>query len=48
MKFDEKNLLPPVKISKKWMKFCKNGVKVLKNHRNLERCKGKNVDLEKC
>ena len=42
------NLLPPLKISKKCMKFCKNGAKVLKNHRNLEWCKGKNVELEKC
>ena len=42
------NLLPLVKISKKSLKFCKSAAKVLKNHRNLEWCKGKNVELEKC
>ena len=41
------NRLPPLKI-KKCMKFCKNGAKVLKNRRNPEWCKGKNVELEKC
>ena len=28
--------------------FAKNSAKVLKNQRNLEWCKGKNVELEKC
>jgi len=50
LKFDEKTAksAAPLKMSKKCMKFCKNGAKVLKNHRNLEWCKGKNVELEKC
>jgi hypothetical protein len=48
--FDEKmqNLRPPLKTSKIWVNFCKKWCKGLKNHRNLEWCKGKNVELEKC
>ena len=47
--FDEKlqNLPSLSKINKNFVEFCKNGAKVLKNHRNLEWCKGKNVDLAK-
>ena len=48
-KFDEnlQNLPSLSKINKNCAEFCKNGAKVLKNHRNLEWCKGKNVDLVK-
>ena len=49
-KFDEnlQNLPSSLsKINKNCAEFCKNGAKVLKNHRNLEWCKGKNVDLVK-
>ena len=42
------NQLPPLKMREKCMKFCKNGAKVLKNHRNQEWCKGKDVEFEKC
>ena len=50
LKFDEKLrkiccLL--TKSTKIISNFAKNGAKVLKNHRNLEWCKGKNVELEK-
>ena len=47
--FDEnlQNLPSLSKINKTCAEFCKNGAKVLKNHRNLEWCKGKNVDLVK-
>ena len=34
-----------MKFSEHCVKFCKIGAKVLKNQRNLEWCKGKNVDL---
>ena len=42
-KFDEnlQNLPSLSKINKNCAEFCKNGAKVLKNHRNLEWCKGK-------
>ena len=48
-KVDEnlQNLPSLSKINKNFAEFCKNGAKVLKNHRNLEWCKGKNVDLVK-
>ena len=48
-KFDEnlQNLPSLSKINKNCAEFCKTGAKVLKNHRNLEWCKGKNVDLVK-
>ena len=48
-KFDEnlQNLPSLSKINKNFAEFCKNSAKVLKNHRNLEWCKGKNVDLVK-
>ena len=48
-KFDEnlQNLPSLSKINKNCAEFCKNGAKVLKNHRDLEWCKGKNVDLVK-
>ena len=48
-KFDEKlqNLPSPLKINKNCVEFCKHGATVLKHHRNLEWCKGKNVDLVK-
>ena len=42
-----KNLLSPLKFSEKCVNFCKIGAKVPKNQRNLEWCKGKNVELEK-
>ena len=49
-KFDEKlqNLLSPKKINKNCIEFAQNSAKVLKNQRNLEWCRGKNVELEKC
>ena len=42
-KFDEnlQNLPSLSKINKNFAEFCKNYAKVLKNHRNLEWCKGK-------
>ena len=50
LKFDEKlqNLLSPKKSTRIASNFAKNSAKVLKNQRNLEWCKGKNVELEKC
>ena len=49
LKFDEnlQNLLSPVKIHKKFGKFCKKLCKGLKNHRNLEWCKGKKCRARK-
>ena len=49
LKFDEKlqNLPSPKKINKNCIEFAKNNAKVLKNQRNLEWCKGKNVEREK-
>ena len=35
------NLLSPLKIHKKFAKFCKKWCEGSKNHRNLELCKGK-------
>ena len=48
-KFDEnlQNLPSALKINKSCAEFCKNGAKVLKDHKNLEWCKGKHGDLVK-
>jgi len=50
VKFDEKTAKSAASSENQQKKhdICKNGAKVLKNHRNLEWCKGKNVELEKC
>ena len=47
--FDEnlQSLSSRLKINKNCIAFCKNCAEVLKIRRNLERCKGKNVDLVK-
>ena len=48
-KFNEnlQNMPSLSKINKNCVEFCKNCANVLKNHRNLEWCKRKNVDLVK-